>query len=333
MDGDDTRGTLIVVAATNHANSIDAALRRPGRFDRELYMSVPDVAQRLAILQLYTKHMHLHSDINLQTIANRCIGYVGADLEAVCREAAMIALHDYHMAHSSSSTTALPAASHTEEKKDNDNSNNYPLGTVTLRHFELALLKVGSSSLRGNGGIKDRTATTWDDIGGLELVKQQLHRAVEWPMKYSVTYTRLGLIPPRGILLYGPPGCAKTTLVRALASSASASFIHCDGASLYSSYIGESERAIRDLFARARANLPAVIFFDEIDSIVGKRTMNDAGDAGSGGTGVAGRLLSTLLNEMDGMAASRQLMVVAATNRADRLDDALLRPGIPSLRK
>ncbi|KAJ2488373.1 hypothetical protein IWW37_004873 [Coemansia sp. RSA 2050] len=284
MDGLHGRGRLIVIGATNRPNALDPALRRPGRFDREISIDVPDQRDRSRILQYYLSRMPCALDVD--QLAASTVGYVGADLAALCREAALLAVGK---------------------------------GTVTMAEFSMAMRSMTASTRRGLG--VDVADTKWEDVGGLDDVKQQLKQAVEWPVRYAETMQRLGVRPPRGILLYGPPGCSKTTLVRVLATQMGSTFISINGAALYSPFVGDSERALRDVFRRARSARPAIVFFDEIDAIVGKRMAESRGDT------VQERILSTMLNEMDGVQCMDGVMVVAATNRIDMIDGALLRPG------
>jgi transitional endoplasmic reticulum ATPase len=315
MDGLESRGHgLLVVGATNHPNALDAALRRPGRFDRELRIEPPTVEQREDILRFYTRDMPLDPLIDLNALAQRCIGFVGADLAALVREAATHALRQYtkKQRESTSSAAAQQAPM---------------LPSISWSDFEAALLVTPASSLRGNGALARKSTTSFAQIGGLSRVKQQLRQALEWPLQFGETFRVLGLRPPRGIVLYGPPGCAKTTLVRAMAASTSAAFLPLDTARLYSCFVGEAERILRALFSRARANRPCVLFLDEIDAMVHKRGMTSSSASASGAQSLEARILSTLLNEMDGMQSSAGVLVVAATNRLDLLDEALLRPG------
>jgi transitional endoplasmic reticulum ATPase len=313
MDGLESRGHgLLVVGATNHPNALDAALRRPGRFDRELRIEPPTVEQREDILRFYTRDMPLDPQIDLNALAQRCIGFVGADLAALVREAATHALRQYTK----------------KQRETASGAHQQPmLPSITWSDFEAALLVTPASSLRGNGALARKSTTSFAQIGGLARVKQQLRQALEWPLQFGETFRVLGLRPPRGIVLYGPPGCAKTTLVRAMAASTSAAFLPLDTARLYSCFVGEAERILRALFSRARANRPCVLFLDEIDAMVHKRGMTSSSANASGAQSLEARILSTLLNEMDGMQSSAGVLVVAATNRLDLLDEALLRPG------
>ncbi|EFA75978.1 Cell division control protein [Heterostelium album PN500] len=294
MDGIESRSNnLIVIAATNRPNHIDPALRRPGRFDRELEIPVPDRHQRLQILKLYTKHLPINVDLSV--LSDECTGYVGANLQSVCRDAAFIAFKKYE--------------SGMKQEK-----------TIDHQDFVESIKSNPPSLLRENRVVEIPTVT-WDDIGGLEDVKQELQLAIEWPMLHGDTYKRLGLSPPKGILLYGPPGCSKTTLVKAIANSAKLSFISMSGANVFSPFLGDSEATIRAVFKTARQSTPSILFFDEIDAIVSKRQSSESGDSAQS------RVLSTFLNEMDGFEQLKGVIVVGATNRLDMIDSALLRPG------
>ncbi|KAJ1983053.1 hypothetical protein H4R34_001509 [Dimargaris verticillata] len=308
MDGLESRGRLVIIAATNRPNALDPALRRPGRFDREVAVDVPNATTRQSILQFHTRALPLASGLDLAYLASITHGYVGADLAALCREAAKVLIMRQAHPTGPSSMEAIPA--------------------LTLYDFQRAMRQVGPSLQRGLA--LDITPVTWDDVGGLAEVKVKLKQAVEWPQQYPDTFARLGLMPPTGILLYGPPGCSKTTLARVIANQMQSSFFSLSGAALYSPLVGDSERILRDLFRRARASAPSVIFFDEIDAMVGKRqlTSQQQGSAGAQGNGsVQERILTMLLNEMDGVESARSVLVVGATNRPDMLDAALLRPG------
>eukprot|EP01132_Coremiostelium_polycephalum_P007682 gene7682-9450_t len=302
LDGMTSRGNIIVVAATNRPNQIDPALRRPGRFDREIELPVPNQKQRLEILKIYTSGLPIDPErINeiLLTVSEEITGYVGANIQSLCRDAAFLAfnrLKDY--------------------------------SSDTGRYIELEDFKEGiklnpPSILKGEHYISsDVSHITWDDIGGLEDVKQQLKQAIEWPTLHKESFQRFGLQPPKGILLYGPPGCSKTTLVKAIANSSKLSFLSLSGAMVYSPYLGDSESTIRDIFKKARQSTPSIIFFDEIDAIVSKRN-----ESSGGGDNAQSRVLSTFLNEMDGVEQLKGVIVVGATNRLDMIDPALLRPG------
>ncbi|ORZ12217.1 P-loop containing nucleoside triphosphate hydrolase protein [Absidia repens] len=298
MDGVKSRGKLIVVGATNRPNAIDPALRRPGRFDREISVDAPDAATRHNLILSQFKTMPVDPSVDSDSLAQCTNGFVAADITSLCREAALYAVH------------------RTQSEKN-------PSVYVNMNDFKTALLKVGPSMQRGFQVSVE--ATRWEDVGGLQHVKKQLKQAVEWPLIHKDAFSRLGLKPPRGILLYGPPGCSKTTLVKVIASSSGASFLSINGAQLYSPYVGDSEKVVRTTFQKARSSAPAIIFLDETEAIVGKRDMGSGGSGG--GDSVQERILSTLLNEMDGVELAESVLVVGATNRPDMLDAALLRPG------
>ncbi|KAF9400536.1 hypothetical protein BGX21_004086 [Mortierella sp. AD011] len=313
MDGVVSRGRVVVIAATNRPNSIDPALRRPGRFDREIRMDVPGEKDRRKIIESLIKDMpHTLTDEELAMLARMTNGFVGADLEALCRESALGAVH-----------RGIESAS---SRLDMTEAPRKTSVSVAMADFKRAFSTNAPSLQRGYSVIVE--PVQWSDIGGLEPVKTQLRQAVEWPVLYKDTFSRLGLKAPRGILLYGPPGCSKTTLVKAIATNSGSSFLSVNGAALYSSFVGDSEKTIRETFHQARLTAPSIIFFDEIDTIVGKRNFSaGGGDGESGGDSVQERVLSTMLNEMDGVENATGVLIVAATNRVDLIDKALLRPG------
>ena len=304
MDGLEARGKVIVISATNRPNAIDPALRRPGRFDREIEIKVPDKKGRKDILAIHSRNMPLSDDVNVDKISSVSHGYVGADLEYLCKEAAMKCLR-----------RLLPILNLEEEKIPPET-----LDKLVVNHedFTKALIEVTPSGMREvfieNPDVK------WNEVGGLEDVKRELQEAVEWPMKYPGLYDKLGHNMPRGILLHGPSGTGKTLLAKAVATQSEANFVSVRGPELLSKWVGESERGIREIFKRARQSAPCVVFFDEIDSIAPIR--------GAGGeTAVTERVVSQLLTELDGMENMHGVVVLAATNRADMIDPALLRPG------
>ncbi len=304
MDGLEARGKVIVIAATNRPNAIDPALRRPGRFDREIEIKVPDKKGRKDILAIHSRNMPLSDDVNVEKISSVSHGYVGADLEYLCKEAAMKCLR-----------RLLPELNMEEEKLPPETLDKL---IVNNDDFQKALIEVTPSGMREvfieNPDVK------WEEVGGLEDVKRELQEAVEWPMKYPGLYDKLGHKMPRGILLHGPSGTGKTLLAKAVATQSEANFVSVRGPELLSKWVGESERGIREIFRRARQASPCVIFFDEIDSIAPIR--------GAGGeTAVTERVVSQLLTELDGMENMHGVVVLAATNRPDMIDPALLRPG------
>ncbi len=304
MDGLRSRGQVIVIGATNRIEAIDPALRRPGRFDREIRIGVPDKNGRKEILLIHTRRMPLDEDVNLDEIAEITYGFVGADLAALCREAAMNALRRF-----------LPKIDLEKEVIPTEVLEQLK---VTREDFANALRTIQPSALREV--ILEVPNVKWEEIGGLESVKQELREAVEWPLKYPEVFKRLGIRPPRGILLYGPPGTGKTLLAKAVATESQANFISIKGPEVLSKWVGESEKAIREIFRKARETAPCIIFFDELDSIAPRRGVHT--DAG-----VTDRIVNQLLTEMDGMQTLKGVVVIGATNRPDILDPALLRPG------
>ena len=305
MDGLSGRGNVIVIGATNRPGALDPALRRPGRFDREIEIGVPDKQGRYEILQIHTRGMPLAKDVNLKKLAEMTHGYTGADLAALCRETAMKALRRYLPQINLEEERIPPAVLEKMEVKMEDFLNAYKEITPTaMREVYIEV-----------------PAVHWEDIGGLEQVKQELKEAVEWPLKNPEMFKRLGIKPPKGILLYGPPGCGKTLLARAVATESEANFITIKGPEVFSKWVGESEKAIREVFRKARMAAPAVIFFDEIDSLVPRRGL------GFADSGVTERVISQLLTEMDGIVTLQDIVVIAATNRPDIVDPAVLRPG------
>jgi len=305
MDGLSGRGNVIVIGATNRPGALDQALRRPGRFDREIEISVPDKKGRYEVIQIHTRGMPLAEDVELKKLSEMTHGYTGADLSALSRETAMKALRRY-----------LPQINLEEERIPPEVLEKME---VTMDDFINAYKEVTPTAMRE---VYIEVATVhWNDIGGLDAVKQQLKEAVEWPMKQPEIFKRMGIKPPKGILMYGPPGCGKTLLARAVSTESDANFISIKGPEVFSKWVGESEKAIREVFRKARMAAPAVIFFDEMDSLTPQR--------GSGGSesGVSERVISQLLTEMDGILSLQDITVVAATNRPNLIDPAVLRPG------
>ena len=309
MDGLEARGKVIVISATNRPNAIDPALRRPGRFDREIEIKVPDKKGRQEILQIHTRNMPLADEeqplpVKIEKIASVSHGYVGADLEYLCKEAAMKCLR-----------RLLPELNLEEEKIPPETLDKL---IVNADDFKKALVEVTPSGMREV--FIENPDVSWDKVGGLAEVKKELMEAVEWPMKFPGLYDNLGHKMPRGILLHGPSGTGKTLMAKAVATQSEANFVSVRGPELLSKWVGESERGIREIFKRARQSAPCVIFFDEIDSIAPIR--------GAGGeTAVTERVVSQLLTELDGMENMHGVVVLAATNRADMIDPASLRPG------
>ncbi len=305
MDGMKSRGKVIVIAATNMPNSLDPALRRPGRFDREIEIGVPGKAGRLNVLKIHTRNMPLSDDVNLEELADTTYGFVGADMSALVKEAAMIVIR-----------RVLPDLN----MKDENTIPKEVLDKLIITKQDLtdALKVVRPSAMREV--LVEIPNVRWDQIGGMEDVKQDLKEAVEWPLKSPEAFTRMGIKPPKGILLYGPPGTGKTMLAKAIANESGANFISVKGPELLSKWVGESEKAVRKIFEKARQLSPSIIFFDEIDAIAPKRGVNSD-------SGVTERVVNQLLTEIDGLEEMRDVVVIAATNRPDIVDPALLRPG------
>ncbi|KAF8318955.1 AAA-domain-containing protein [Clavulina sp. PMI_390] len=289
---------VVVVATTNRPNAIDPALRRPGRFDREIELGVPDALGRNEILKvLMSKIPHNISVSGLQKLSSQTHGFVAADLAAAVRDAGTRALHRFS-AENGISSVLEPC--------------------MTVQDIEDSLRGIRPSALREN--LVETPQVLWGDIGGQDIVKQKLKECVEWPLKYPQSFVRFGITPPRGVLLYGPPGCSKTMTARALATEGGINFLAVKGPELINKYVGESERALRDIFRKARAAAPSILFFDEIDALAGSRASEDGRNNQQG-------VLITLLTEMDGLQDLGAVIVVAATNRPDTLDSALMRPG------
>lgn len=304
MDGMSSRGQVIVIAATNRVSGVDPALRRPGRFDREIEIGVPNVEGRKAILQIHTRGMPLAEDVDITYYAEISHGMVGADLQALTREAAMRTLRRF-LPEIDLDVETIPAEILDRMEVTNDD-------------FAEAAKEITPSALREV--FVEIPNVSYSDIGGLEDVIQELKETVEWPIKTPEAFTKMGITPPTGILLYGPPGTGKTMLAKAVANESEANFISIKGPELLSKWVGESEKGIREIFRKARLASPSVIFFDEIDSIASRRGM-------SGDSSVTERMISQLLTEIDGLEALNNVVVLASTNRPDIVDPALLRPG------
>jgi transitional endoplasmic reticulum ATPase len=304
MDGLNRAANVIVIAATNLPNNIDPALRRPGRFDREIAIPIPDRGSRRHILDIHSRGMPLAPDVNLDRLADVTHGYVGADLEALCREAAMAALRGVmHQIDFSRSSIPYETLQTLE---------------VTMDNFETARNEIAPSAIREV--FVETPDVKWDDVGGLSNVKARLIEAVEWPLKHRDVFAAAGVRPPKGILLVGPPGTGKTMLAKAVAAQSQANFISVKGPELISKFVGESEKGVREIFGKARRASPCVIFFDEIDALLPGR-----GNGSDGG--VVNRVLSQFLTEFDGVDELRDVLVLGATNRLDLLDPAVVRPG------
>ena len=304
LDGLSSRGQVIVIGATNIPNVLDPALRRPGRFDREIEIGIPDMNGRLIILDIHTRGMPLAEDVDLTRIAEMTHGFVGADLEALCREAAMATLRKI-----------FPRIDFEQEEIPYDTLMQLQ---VSMDDFREALKEVEPSAIREV--FTEVPDVKWEDVGGLEEVKRVLKETIEWPLKYNDLFKQAGTSPSKGILLYGPPGSGKTLLAKAVASESEVNFISVKGPELMSKWVGESEKGVREIFKKAKQASPCIIFFDEIDSVVPKR----GSDAASH---VADRVISQFLTELDGIEELKGIMVLAATNRVDIIDQALLRAG------
>lgn len=307
MDGLKARGKVIVMAATNRPHALDPALRRPGRFDREINIGIPSKEGRLNILKIHTRHMPLTKDVNLKKLASVTHGFVGADMESLCKEAAMHVIRRI-LPDINFKDSAIISQEVLDKLQISEIDFNEALKTVTPSALREVLIEIPN--------------VKWEDIGGLQTIKQELKEAVEWPLKHGATFRRLGVRPPRGILLYGPPGCGKTLLAKAVSNEAESNFILVKGPELISKWVGDSEKGIREIFKKARQSAPTIIFFDEIDAIAPRRGMGM-----SGGTNVTERVVNQLLTEMDGLEDMTDVVVIAATNRPDIIDPGLLRPG------
>jgi transitional endoplasmic reticulum ATPase len=305
MDGIEARGKLVVIGATNRPNAIDPALRRPGRFDREIEIGIPDEEGRFDILQIHTRGMPLTEDVNLESIAKVTHGFVGADLEALSKEAAMRSLR-----------RILPEINMEQSKIPVEILNKIK---ITNEDLQNGLKDVQPSAMR-EVQIQ-RPNVNWDDIGGLAEVKEDLAEAIEWPLKHADLFNQADVKPPKGLLLYGPPGTGKTMIAKAVATTSEANFISVKGPELISKWVGESEKGVREIFRKARQAAPCIIFFDELDAVAPRRGRSE-GDAH-----VTERVISQMLTEMDGLEDLKGVVVIGATNRPDIIDEALLRPG------
>ncbi len=304
MDGMEGRGKVVVIGATNRVNALDPALRRPGRFDREIEIGIPDKEGRLEIIQIHTRGMPLADDVDLVQLASITHGYVGADLAALAREAAMRALR-----------RVLPSIDLEADTIPAEVLNSLK---VTMDDFMNAFRELQPSTLREV--LFETPNVKWEDVGGLEEAKQELMESVEWPLRYGGLFKHMNALPPKGILLYGPPGTGKTLLAKAVATESQSNFIAVKGPELLSKWVGESEKAVREIFRKARQAAPCVVFLDEIDSLAPVR--GKAHDQGA-----TERVVSQILTEIDGLEPLHNVVVIAATNRVDMLDPALVRPG------
>jgi transitional endoplasmic reticulum ATPase len=304
MDGIKSRGKLVVIGATNRPNAIDPALRRPGRFDREIEIGIPDEQGRLDILLIHTRGMPLTQDVDLASIAKVTHGFVGADLEALSKEAAMRSLR-----------RILPEINLEQSNIPAEILNKIK---VTKQDFDEALRDIQPSAMREV--LVQKPNVKWEDIGGLQQVKEELAEAIEWPLKHGDLFVQADVSPPKGLLLYGPPGTGKTMIAKAVAATSEANFISIKGPELISKWVGESEKGVREVFRKARQAAPCVVFFDELDAIAPRR--GSEGDAH-----VTERVISQMLTEMDGLEDLKGVVVIGATNRPDIIDEALLRPG------
>ena len=306
MDGFGTNEHVIVMGATNRPNSIDPALRRFGRFDREIDIGVPDEVGRLEVMRIHTRNMKLDDAVDLEAICKDTHGYVGADLAALCTEAALQCIRE-----------KMDVIDLEDETIDAEVLNSM---SVTMDNFKTALGQANPSALRET--VVEVPNVSWDDVGGLEKVKFELQETVQYPVEHPEKFEKYGMSPSKGVLFYGPPGCGKTLLAKAIANECQANFISIKGPELLTMWFGESEANVRDIFDKARQSAPCVLFFDELDSIAVQRG-NSAGDAGGAGD----RVLNQLLTEMDGMNSKKTVFIIGATNRPDIIDPALMRPG------
>jgi transitional endoplasmic reticulum ATPase len=304
MDGMKARGKVVVIAATNRPDSIDPALRRPGRFDREIEIGIPDEEGRLEILNIHTRGMPVEEKVNLKQIARVTHGFVGADLEVLAKEAAMRSLRKI-----------LPEIDLAQDKISSEILQKIK---ITDEDFKDALKEVKPSALREV--LVEVPNVTWDDVGGLESLKEELHEAIEWPLKHKEAFAYVDVAAPKGILLHGPPGTGKTLIAKAIAKMTESNFISVKGPELLSKWVGESEKGVREIFRKARQAAPCIIFFDEIDALIPTRSGMDSSH-------VSENVVSQILTEIDGLEELNDVLVIGATNRLDIVDSALLRPG------
>ena len=305
MDGMKSRGKVVVIAATNRPDSIDPALRRPGRFDREIEIGIPDDEGRLQILNIHTRGMPLDKNVNIKQISKTTHGFVGADLEVLCKEAAMRSLR-----------RILPEINLEEEKVSKEVLQKIK---ITKNDFTDALKEVRPSALREV--LVQIPDVSWDDVGGLDELKEELQEAIEWPLKHKEAFEYAHVKPPKGVLLYGPPGTGKTLIAKAVAKTTESNFISIKGPELLSKWVGESEKGVREIFRKARQAAPCIIFLDEVDALVPRR------GSGNSDSHVTENIVSQILTEIDGLEELNNVLIIGATNRLDIVDPALLRPG------
>jgi len=306
MDGLKQRSHVIVMAATNRPNSIDPALRRFGRFDREVDIGIPDATGRLEILQIHTKNMKLDDEVDLEQVAAETHGYVGSDMASLCSEAALQQIRE-----------KMDLIDLEDDTIDAEVLNSL---AVSMENFRFAMGTTNPSALRET--VVEVPTVTWDDVGGLDNVKRELQELVQYPVEHPEKFLKFGMTPSKGVLFYGPPGCGKTLLAKAIANECQANFISIKGPELLTMWFGESEANVRDVFDKARMAAPCVLFFDELDSIAKSR----GGNVGDGG-GASDRVINQILTEMDGMGPKKNVFIIGATNRPDIIDPAILRPG------
>merc|ERR1711871_186558 len=306
MDGLNKRSNVVVIGATNRPNTLDPALRRFGRFDREINIGVPDENGRMEVFGIHTRNMKLDEDVDAEEIARETHGFVGADIAQLCTEAAMQCIREKMVL--------------IDIEDDEIDAEVLDSLSVTQDHFKYALSQSNPSSLRET--VVEVPNVSWDDIGGLEKVKRELKELVQYPIEHPEKFEKFGMAPSKGVLFYGPPGCGKTLLAKAVANECQANFVSIKGPELLTMWFGESEANVRDIFDKARSAAPCVLFFDELDSIAQSR----GGSSGDGG-GAGDRVMNQILTEMDGMNSKKQVFIIGATNRPDIIDTALMRPG------